>query len=114
MHSRFFNGFGLASAWLVVSIVVFSAINAFATREVPLHVEDFRGTGMNDRAVVAAAVQEAFRVRPNGWWIYDKHPYLVFDTTRAYHFDPDGYETFRVEILPGHTRGTIGLLRTRY
>lgn len=113
MRFGFYNGFALAFVWIVVSLTVFTALDALATREVPLHVEDFRRPEMTDEEVVTAAVQEAFRIEKNHWWIHDKQPYLVFDASRTYHFDPDGYTTFRLEIRSRSRRGTIGLLRAR-
>lgn len=111
MQSRLFNGFGLALTWLVVSILVFTAIDTYATREVPLPVEYFRGPGMTDEEAVAAAVGEAFRIERNLWWIHNKQPFLVFDTVRTYHFDPAQYETFDLHITDTHAYGTVGLIK---
>lgn len=98
MESRFFSGFGLVSVWLVVSVLVFTGIDALATRPVPVAVESFRERGMSDREVIAAAAHEASRLQRNPWWIHDRMTYLVLDPTRSYDVDSELYSTFNLQI----------------
>ena len=101
MQSRVFSGFGLALIWLVTSILVFAALDAMATREIPLEVERFRRSGMSDAEVVAAAVQEARKRERNAWWIHDREPVLVFDKHRSYRLDSLAYDTFDLHLIRG-------------
>ena len=104
MQSRLFSGFGLAVIWLVTSILVFAALDAMATREIPLEVERFRRSGMSDAEVVAAAVQEA-RVRErNAWWIHDRETVLLFDQHRSYRLDSLVYDTFDLHLMAARGR----------
>lgn len=100
MQSRLFSGFGLAFIWFVTSLIVFAALDAMATREIPLQVEQFRQSGMSDSEAIAAAVQEARKRERNAWWIHDREPVLIFDTQRAYRLDSLAYDTFDLKIIP--------------
>lgn len=99
MQSRLFSGFGLAFIWLATSLTVFAALDAMATREIPLQVEQFRRSGMSDAEAIAAAVQEARQRERNAWWIHNREPVLIFDSERAYRLDSLAYDTFDLKIV---------------
>ncbi|MBE2185524.1 MAG: hypothetical protein IAE99_01955 [Rhodothermales bacterium] len=74
--------------WVATCIVTFLVINTYATRPIPIHVEEFREAGMDDAQVLAEALQAARTARDNPWWINSAKPYLVFQSGRKYQIAP--------------------------
>jgi hypothetical protein len=105
------NAFQAVGLWLVTCVLVYLAFDLYATRRVPIHVEQFRQAGMGDEQVLSLAVQEAYRVENNLWWIHDKQPYLVFEKHRRYQIHPNLYAAFDLKITTDHQQNPIGLLR---
>ncbi|MBO6575241.1 MAG: hypothetical protein JJ896_07500 [Rhodothermales bacterium] len=99
--------------WLLTCCSVFYVMDGVATRDVPIHVEDFRTPGMSDEQALSLAVQAAHASEPNYWWIHDKRPYLVFDPARDYSVTPQLFEVFDLEMVSSSQTGPIGLLRPR-
>lgn len=112
MQSRLFSGFGLAFVWLMTSLIVFAALDAMATREIPLQVEHFRRSGMSDSEVIAAAVHEARQKERNAWWIHDRETVLIFDKTREYPLDSLEYDSFALEMKEGSSDRLVARVRT--
>ena len=86
-------------SWIAVCVVTFLAINLYATRPLPIHVEQFRTAGMDDEQVLTEALQVAKTVGHNPWWINDARPYLVFQSGRRYAIDPAFLSFSDLEIV---------------
>ena len=99
--------------WMMTCMSVFYVLDGIATRDVAVHVENFRTPGMSDEQVLSLAVQEAHAIETNVWWIHDKRPYLVFDQSRDYAVTPQLFEVFDLEMVSNTAQGPIGLLRPR-
>lgn len=84
--------------WILMCDLVFYCVDGFATRSVPIYVEDFRSPSTNDEQVLSLALQVAFAVEFNSWWIHNKRPYLVFDTTRNYRISPETYAGYELQL----------------
>lgn len=106
-----FNAFQAVGLWLITCLLVYLAFDLYATRRIPIHVEQFRQVGMGDEQVLSLAVQEAYRIEDNLWWINDKQPYLVFDKHRRYQIHPNLYAAFDLQITTDHDQNPIGLIR---
>ena len=79
-------------------LTVFALLDAYATRPVPVYVENFRAGEMDDEQVLVQALQAAYGQRENMWWINQKRPYLVFDSGRQYRVDPTFYAARDIKI----------------
>lgn len=101
----------LIFSWILTCLLVYFVLDAVATRPVPVHVERFREAGMTDEQVLSQAVQHAYRLEKNVWWIHDKQPYLVFAPWRRYDIDPGHYAAFNLEIRADERQNLIGILR---
>jgi hypothetical protein len=99
--------------WLLTCASVFYVLDGVATRNIPVHVEQFRTPGMSDEQVLSLAVQEAYSEEHNVWWINDKTPYLVFEPSRDYDVSPQLYQVFDLEMVTDAYARPIGLLRPR-
>ena len=99
--------------WIITCFSVFYVVDGVATRDVPIHVEQFRTPGMSDEQVLSLAVQQAHETEANYWWINDKRPYLVFDPARDYKVTPQLFEVFDLEVVSTAPQGPIGLLKPR-
>jgi hypothetical protein len=91
--------------------MVFAVVDAVATRNIPIQVEDHRVATMSDEQVLSLALQAAYDVENNSWWIHDKRPYLVFDEGRTYRIAPQLYDAFNLEITRDAYQRKIALLR---
>lgn len=74
--------------WVAMCVATFFVINTYATRPIPIYVEQFREAGMDDEQVLTEALQAARTSRDNEWWINNAKPYLVFQSGRQYRIDP--------------------------
>ncbi len=86
------------SLWLSMCLTVFALLDAYATRPVPVYVEAFRAQEMDDEQVLVQALQSAYKERGNFWWINEKRPYLVFESSRKYNVDPSFYAVRDIKI----------------
>ena len=98
------------SLWLSMCLTVFAMLDAYATRPVPVYVERFRASDMDDEQVVVQALQAAYGERDNFWWINQKRPYLVFASERTYKVDPTFYAVRDIKIVDGDD-AKIGWIR---
>lgn len=110
-HFRTTSSFRAVLVWLLTCASVFWVIDGIATRSVPVHVEEFRAPGMSDQQALAVAVQAAYAIEPNGWWIRGKRPYLVFDSGRSYAIPADFYAAFDLEVVEDAYRRQVAVLK---
>lgn len=89
------------STWLLTCILVFFALDSYATRAVSVDVEDFRKRGMNDAQVINTAAMYAFDLTRTRWWVGDKKPYLALDPGRYYDVAPEILMSMRIEMRLG-------------
>lgn len=89
------------TAWIVTCILVFFTIDTFATRPLPVPVEDFRKKGMNDAQVLNTAAMYAFDQTLTRWWVGDKRPYLELDPARYYDIPAEVLFSMRIEMRQG-------------
>ncbi len=99
--------------WILACAAVFYIIDGLATRPIPVQVESFRSPGMNDEQVLSMALQAAFSMEPNPWWIHDRNPYLVFEEERDYRISPRMYAAFDLELTTDAASQPIALFNTR-
>lgn len=97
--------------WMLTCASVYWVLDGIATRTVPVHVEEYRVVGMSDQQALAVAVQAAYQVEPNGWWIRGKRPYLVFEEGRAYNIPPELYAAFDLEIVEDGSHRPVAMLK---
>lgn len=98
--------FGL---WVLACVATYTAIDAYATRPVPVYVREYRAQGLDDEQALVQAIQVADRMRPNGWWMHEKRPYLVLDATLHRRIDPSFFADRAVHVrAEGNT--LIGVL----
>lgn len=89
------------SVWLLMCIFVFFSLDSYATRSVPVQVEDFRQKGMNDAQVLNTAAMHAFDLTLTRWWVGNKKPYLELDPRRYYDVSPEILMSMRIEMRLG-------------
>jgi hypothetical protein len=99
--------------WILACGVIFYTIDGLATRPVPVKVESFRFEGMNDEQVLSMALQAAYAMEPNSWWIHDSNPYLVFEQNRDYKISPGMYAAFDLNLTKDAESKPIAVLGTR-
>lgn len=97
--------------WFLTCAAVYWAIDGIATRSVAVHVEEFRTEGMSDQQALASAVQAAYEIEPNPWWIRSKRPYLVFDQGRDYRIPPELYAAFDLEVVQDGMKRPVAVLK---
>jgi hypothetical protein len=95
--------------WILMCGCVFCILDGIATRSVPIQIEDFRTPDTNDEQVLSLALQLAFNVEYNYWWIHNKRPYLVFDTTRTYNLTPDVYTAYDLYLTKDASANPIAI-----
>ena len=98
MSSAFSSPLRSLFTWIAVCVATFLVLNAYATRPIPVHVEQFRAAGMDDEQVLTEALQAAKQLKGNEWWINDARPYLVFQSGRQYKIDPSFLSLSDLEI----------------
>jgi len=98
--------------WIAMCGLVYYVTDGIATRSVAIDVESFRSEKMTDEQVLSQALQAAFAREHNAWWIHDKQPYLVFDTTRNYDISPSTYAAFDLMLTRDASSNPIAFLET--
>ena len=95
--------------WVLACVATYVAIDAYATRPVPVYVAEYRAQGLDDEQALVQAIQVAERMRSNGWWMHEKQPYLVLDASVHERIDPSFYADRAVHVrAQGNT--LIGVL----
>jgi hypothetical protein len=97
--------------WVLTCASVYWIVDGVATRSIPVFVEDHRTTGMTDEQMLAVAVQRAYEVENNSWWINDKSAYLVFDPRKTYSLSPELLDAYDLTFVEDGFRRPIAILR---